>query len=288
MPSITISHLPGRTLRRLLGSFSILYLPAPHADARLRYGSESLQFGDLRLPSGDGPHPVVLVIHGGFWRAKWDLSHMGHFCHALTAEGFATWSLEYRRVGNAGGGWPGTFLDVARGADFLGSLVQAYNLDLTRVAALGHSAGGHLALWLAARRRLDPNSPLYLSDPLPLQSVIALAAVSDLRWASRHRLGDDGLATHRLMGGPPTEYPARYDDGSPVELLPFGVPQHLLHGTADSAVPFELSRHYYDAARSKGDPVTLTSLPSTGHFELIDPASKEWTTVLRAVQTLTE
>ncbi|MDQ4078175.1 MAG: alpha/beta fold hydrolase [Chloroflexota bacterium] len=263
---------------------SILERPAPPPDQRLPYGEEKLQYADLRLPDGPGPHPVVVNVHGGFWRAKYDLEHASHLCAALTEAGYTTWNLEYRRVGNEGGGWPGTFLDAAKGTDYLRTIALEYNLDLDRVIVMGHSAGGHLALWLTGRHRLSPGTPLYDPQPLPLHAAISLAGVVDLRWASAQRLSDDGEATDRLMGGRPAEYPERYDIASPIELLPLGVPQILLHGTADSRVPFEISQRYVDAARAQGEEVELVALPGAGHFELIDPETKEWGAVMEAVR----
>jgi len=143
-------------------SEDILTLPAPPADARIAYGPDPLQFGDLRLPTaasggGDGPFPLVVLIHGGYWRNRYDLAYFGHAAAALTATGFATWNIEYRRVGDAGGGWPGTLLDVAAATDYARTLAATQPIDLDRVVALGHSAGGQLAAWLAARRRLAPD-----------------------------------------------------------------------------------------------------------------------------------
>src|ERR1044071_5234016 len=137
---------------------------------RLTYGQDSLQFGDLRLPGAAGPNPAAIVVHGGFWRSTYGLDYIGPFCEALTASGLATWNLEYRRIGNTGGGWPGTFEDVAAGCDYLLSIAAESNLDLNRVIAIGHSAGGHLAMWLASRKK-------------PLAGVISLAGVVDLRRA---------------------------------------------------------------------------------------------------------
>ena len=224
-----------------MSSRNILELPAPPADKRLPYRSDPLQFGDLRLPPGPGPHPVVIVIHGGFWRAAYDLEHIGHLCAALTRAGVATWSLEYRRLGNPGGGWPGTLLDVGNGADYLRTLAPTYRLDLTKVVAIGHSAGGHLALWLAARRRLPPGSALYTADPPPLRGVVSLAGVADLRRAWELRLSSNVAAT--FLGGAPDEVPDRYKLASPIELLPLGVPQRLIHGAKDAIVPLEISQN---------------------------------------------
>ncbi|MBI4787464.1 MAG: alpha/beta fold hydrolase [Chloroflexi bacterium] len=254
--------------------------------ARIRYGAEPQQFGDLRVPNRAGPHPVVAVVHGGFWRNRYDLEHIGPLCAALTGNGIATWSVEYRRLGDPGGGWPGTFLDVAAAVNHLRTLAPQYNLDLERVVTMGHSAGGHLALWVAGLGRVARDSAIYVSDPLPLRAAISLAGVIDLRRASESRLSSG--VTHELMGGSPAEFPERYAAASPMELLPFGVRQFLLHGTQDDNVPFEISQRYYGAARAKGDDVELIELPGIGHFELIDPESDVRPRLLDAVRSATE
>ena len=257
-------------------------LPVPAPGRRIPYGGEPLQFGELRLPKGKGPHPVAVIIHGGCWLSEYDLRHVGSFAAALTGAGFATWSLEYRRVGNPGGGWPGTFQDVARGTDYIRSLRRTYPLDLKRVVVVGHSAGGQLALWLASRRRLLKDSPLYAPTPLPLRGVVSLAGITDMK-KFRPGCGD---AVTKLLGGPPEEFPERYRQTSPVELLPLGVRQWLIHGARDRIVPLEQSRQYKAAAAAKGDDARLTVLDDAGHFELIAPQSKAWTAVIEAVRTL--
>ncbi|HET9111830.1 MAG TPA: alpha/beta hydrolase [Ktedonobacterales bacterium] len=256
---------------------------APPPTARVAYGSEPQQFGDLRLPVGDDrrPWPVVIVIHGGFWRARYDLRYFGAACGALARLGLATWNIEYRRIGEVGAGWPGTFSDVAAAADNLRSLAVQYPLDLSRVLALGHSAGGHLALWLAARRRLPTHSPLWRADPLPMRGVVSLAGVADLRRAWELRLSDN--ITESLMGGTPEQVPERYTDGSPFDLLPLGVSQLLVHGTADTNVPFEISQRYANHARALGDDARVISLDGAGHFEPVDPSTPEWPTVADAL-----
>jgi acetyl esterase/lipase len=268
----------------LSSSEDILDLPPPRADARISYGPDPLHFGDLRLPVGRRPHPVAVVIHGGFWRAKYDLQHIGHLCAALANEGVATWSIEYRRMGDPGGGWTGTFADVARAAGHLRELAPAYNLDLGRVPALGHSAGGHLALWLAGCGRIPEGDPIHVEDPLPLGGVVPLAGVADLRMA--WQLGLSGRVVHDFLGGGPEEVPERYASASPAEMLPLGVRQVLVHGTADDIVPFEIARTYHDAALAAGDDVELVALPGAGHFELIDPRSREWPAVVSAVRSI--
>lgn len=263
-------------------SEGILDLPAPPG-RHIPYGPAPSQFGELRLPSGPGSHPVVILLHGGYWRERYDLAYMRHAAQALTAAGFATWNVEYRRLGELGGGWSGTFLDVAAAADALRRLAPAHGLDLSRVVALGHSAGGQLALWLAGRSHISAGSPLRSPDPLPLRGVVALAPVCDLARAWEMDLSDGAVAS--LLGGSPAEYPDRYAATSPLELLPLGVSQTLIHGAEDEDVPPELSERYTAAAKAPNDDVDLITLPATGHFEPVDPRSPQWNTVLQTLCT---
>lgn len=267
-----------------MASEDILTLPAPEADARIPYAPGEWQFGDLRLPAGSGPHPVVVVLHGGYYRARYCLDYMGHVCAALTAAGAATWNVEYRRLGNPGGGWSGTLLDVAQAADHLRALAEQYPLDLTRVVAIGHSAGGQLAAWLAGRHRLPAGSTVVAENPLLITGVVSLAGVLDLRRGFALRLSDDVI--RQFLGGSPDEHPDRYDAASPIALVPLGVRQILVHGSDDEHVPYELSRRYYDAARAAGDDVELLTLPGVGHFEIVDPRSREWPSVAAAINSL--
>ncbi|HEX5504508.1 MAG TPA: alpha/beta hydrolase [Thermomicrobiales bacterium] len=244
---------------------------------RHAYGPAPAQCGDLRLPAGAGPCPVVILIHGGYWRARYGLDLMDGLGDDLARRGVASWNIEYRRVGEAGGGWPGTFQDVSRAADTLRDLATRHPLDLARVVAVGHSAGGHLALWLAARPRLDPAARRLLApgppDP-PLAGVVGLAGVNDLALA--WRLGLSNGAAGELLGGGPDTVPGRYAAASPAALLPLGVPQVLLHGSADADVPLELSTAYAAAATAAGDTVRLRELPGVDHFAPIDPHSAAW------------
>ena len=246
-------------------SQDILTLPPPKADARIAYGKDPLQFGDLRLPHGAGPHPVVVFVHGGFWRNAYNLDHAGHLCAALTRAGAVTWSLEYRRIGDPGGGWPGTLDDVLHGAEHIMRIAPRYGMDLQRLVAAGHSAGGQLVLWLAAQRALD------------LRGVIPLAAVSDLRRAWAMQLS--GGVVRQFLGGSPDQFPQRYAATSPIELLPISVPQRVLHGTADNIVPFEMSERF----AKKSQNARLAPLKGAGHFELIDPRAREWATVQKNI-----
>jgi acetyl esterase/lipase len=259
--------------------------PVPPADQRISYGSDSLQFGELRLPPGPGPFPVVVVLHGGCWRAEYDVAHIGPVSAALTAQGIATWTLEYRRIGNEGGGWPGTFEDVARGTDHLRELAKQYPLDLSRVVTMGHSAGGHLALWLAARRRLPSGSAIASGDPLPVAGVVGLAAIGDLREYARDSSWCNA-SVPLLMGGRPEEVANRYAEGSPIELLPLGAPVRLLHGAGDKVVPLAQSREYVARASKLGDQVALEEIEGAGHFDVIAVTAPAWNAVEKAVREL--
>ena len=217
----------------------ILELPPPPADLRLPYGPDPNQFGELRLPKSAGPYPVVFSIHGGYWRTMRDLQHMGHLCDVLARVGVASWNIEYRRIGQPGGGWPGTLDDVAAGFDYLNILASAYPLDLSRVFVVGFSAGGHLALWLASQPR-----------SIDVKGAVSLAGMADLRRAWELGLGDG--VVEEFLGGLPTEYPERYRSASPIEALPGGVKTRLVHGTEDVNVPIEIGRRFAEAAKARG------------------------------------
>lgn len=264
----------------------IAALPLPAAGKRVQYGKGPLQFGELRVPPGAGPHPVALVIHGGCWLSAFDYQHITNLSANLTKAGIATWTIEYRRVGDSRGGWPGTFLDVAAAADQLRSLAPLYSLDLKRVVAVGHSAGGQLALWLAARRGLDPGSELHSSSPLPLAGVVSLAGITDLKTYSTGPDHSCNASVKPLMGGTPEEVPQRYAQVSPLELLPLGAPLRLIHGGRDSIVPPDMARAFADQAKTKGDEVKLEVLDDAGHFELVAPQAAAWPTVRDAVLEL--
>src|SRR6185369_4951571 len=189
------------------------------------------QFGELRLPKSAGLFPVVVSLHGGFWRAAYGLEHMSHACARLAQEGVASWNVEYRRVGQPGGGWPGTLDDAAAALQHLKTLAASHPIDLNRVIAIGFSAGGHLALWLASKPRA-----------IALKGVVSLAGVADLRHAWELRLGNG--AVDDFIGGSPSQFPDRYRLASPVELLPGGIRTRLIHGTKDTTVPIEISRGF--------------------------------------------
>ncbi len=254
-------------------------LPAVAPDASFTYGSDASQFVDLYLPSTTGMHPVVVLVHGGCWREQYTLKPLGGICRALTDAGFAVWSIEYRRTGN-GGGYPQTLLDVAQGADLICTVAAEYHLDLSHVITMGHSAGGHAALWLAARHRLAPTSPLYSTNPLAVRGVVCLAGIVDLVYGVEQNQCAGSLTF--VLGGMPEEVPDHYRDASPMALLPIGVRQIHIVGDADDEM-LDNVRPYIDAATKVGDDVRLVIPPNAGHFEIVVANTPAWKTVLDAV-----
>ncbi len=274
----------GAQERPVMKAADAMALPRSEAQHVIAYGRGPLQFGELRLPDGAGSHPVALVIHGGCWLAEYDLGYMSSFAAALGSEGIATWSIEYRRVGNDGGGWPGTFEDVAAAADHLRKIAADHHLDLARVVAVGHSAGGHLALWLAARNRLPSNDPLRGPAPLDLAGVVSLAGIPDLAgFASPEGCG---AAVSGLLGGRPADHPERLRRVSPIRMVPSGVPQVLVIGELDPIVPRAQADDYLAAAGGAVGNVGLKEVAGVGHFELVNPACEAWPTVKAAIHEM--
>ena len=243
----------------------ILSIPPPPADARVAYGSDPNQFLDLRLPSSKNKSPLVINIHGGYWRAKYDLGHAGHLCAALTARGLATANLEFRRIGNDGGAWPGTFADIRSAYSFLVQNAKQHNLDPRRTVAMGHSAGGQLALCLAAH---EPT----------LTRVVSLAGVVDLRRAYQLHLSHDAVV--EFLRGTPSEVPDHYREADPIQLSIPQARQWLVHGSADDTVPPDFSRDYVAAKQKRTgkekEDANLLEISGAGHFDVIDPRTQAW------------
>jgi len=251
----------------VVSSDDILSLPPPKADTRVAYGRDANQFVDLRLAKGKGPHALAVFIHGGYWRARYDLGYAGHLCAALTAKGIATANVEYRRVGNAGGGWPGTFEDVRAAYQFLLQNAQKYEFDARRVVAMGHSAGGQLALCLAAHEK-------------GVKGVVSLAGVVDLQRAYTLHLSNDAVV--EFLGGTPAEVADHYREADPMKLA-IAAGQWLVHGKDDDIVPPEFSRDYVSAKQKMKEDARLVAIAGAGHFEVVDPRSGAWRDVERAV-----
>jgi acetyl esterase/lipase len=272
----------------MTSSEDILSLAPPAADLRVAYGGDANQFLDLRLAKGEGRHGLAIVIHGGYWRARYDLGYMGHLCAALTARGIGTANLEYRRVGNSGGGWPGTFADVRAAYQFLTQLsgknvsgsiagdvskgdvsknVRWYEFDLRRVVVIGHSAGGQLGLCLAARES-------------GVKAAVSLAGVVDLQRAYELHLSSDAVV--EFLGGTPAEVGDHYKEADPMRLA-VGARQWLVHGAGDDVVPPAFSRDYVAAKQKMKEDARLVEIAGAGHFDIVDPRAGAWGDVERVV-----
>jgi acetyl esterase/lipase len=271
-----------------MGPLDLQAIPIRPPDYRVVYGEDSSDYGELRIPGGSGPHPVAVLIHGGCFKAAYaNTRDMAPMANALKELGIATWNIEYRRLGQPGGGWPGTYLAVGRAVDHLRTLAGSNALDLNRVVIVGHSAGGHLAMWAAARAKAPKNSPLFVADPLRVRGVVDLAGPLDL---TANIPGYEGLCRDTvittLLGGTPGMVPERYAQASPIKLLPLGIPQVLVIGEHEDFVPRSLADAYVRAAAQAGDSVRLIIIPRVGHFEIASPFASPWPQVLFSIRAL--
>jgi len=250
----------------------------PQPDATIPYGEAALQVADLWLPAGPGPHPVVLMVHGGCWQTEIaDRRIMNWIADDLKRRGIAVWNIDYRGVDRPGGGYPGTFLDAAAAADTLRGQAGEYHLDLSRLVAVGHSAGGHLALWLAGRPRIPEGSPLRSADPLPIHEVISLGGLPDLEETARSENGCGNAVIGRLTGG-------HFADTSVPRLAPLGLPQVLINGRQDRIIPAAYAEGYARPMRAAGDDVRVRMIERTGHVELIAPDTAAWAATVEEIE----
>lgn len=285
-PSVLLLVLSAMADPKLLTWPDLTSRARPMPDATISYGSDPYQKVDLWLPKAPGTHRTVLMVHGGCWQTDIaDRRLMNWIAGDLRGRGYAVWNIDYRGVDRAGGGYPGTFADAGAAADALRDHAARYQLDLRRVVAVGHSAGGHLALWLAGRARLPKGSVLRTDHPLAIAQVISLGGLPDLEATAASP--DNGCGTAviaRLTGGPSPDHADVFADTSVPRLLPLGVTQHLVNGENDRIIPMRLGTGYEALARAKGDAVTLHRIPATGHVELVAPESAAWAHTIRLIE----
>ena len=249
----------------------LLTRPKPAPTTTVRYGEDALQVADLWLPQGRGPHPTVVMVHGGCWQTEIaDRTIMNWISDDLRRRGIAVWNIDYRGVDRPGGGYPGTFADASAALDALHSNAGRFKLNLKRLTAVGHSAGGHIALWLAGRHRLPTGSALRRPGPSPIRTVISLGGLPDLELAARPPGSGCGTDVIKQISG------GRYDDTSVPRLAPLGVRQVLINGLQDRVIPVGYAADYATAMRSRGDKVVVRMVDQTGHVELIAPDTRAW------------
>jgi len=249
--------------------------PQPTPSVEVKWGEGDTDIADIWLPEGRGPHPVIVMVHGGCWQKSIaDRTLMNPMADALRNQGWAIWNIEYRGVDEPGGGYPGTYLDVGAATDELFERAEAWNLDLSRVTGIGHSAGGHLVLWLAARAKLPESSPLRVSNPLRFRGVVVSGGLADLE-ASRPVTAPTCLdAVYDQLTGPPSpERPDPLSDTSPARLLPIGVPFISVNGSEDRIAPPLLGEALTRKAEAAGDRASLIVVSATGHVELVTPGT---------------
>ena len=256
----------------------LLGRPRPQPTATVRYGPAALQVADVWAPDGPGPHPTVLMVHGGCWQTEIaDRRIMNWIADDLRRRGIAVWNIDYRGVDRPGGGYPGTFEDAAAAADALREHAAQYRLDLSRLVAVGHSAGGHLALWLAGRPRLPRESPLRGPDPIPISAVVSLGGLPDLEEAARSPNGCGNGVVGQLTSG-------HFADTSVPRLAPLGVRQVLINGLQDRIIPTAYAEGYAAQMRAAGDEVRVRMIDRTGHVELIAPETAAWAAAVEEIE----
>ncbi|WP_082821352.1 alpha/beta hydrolase [Gemmatimonas phototrophica] len=268
---------------RLLRAGDVDTLPLRDLGRRIAYGPDSLQFGELRLPTApDEPRvPIAIVLHGGCWISSFaTVRNTAPLADALTRQGIATWNVEYRRSDSPGGGWPGTFQDAAAAADYVRVLARQFPIDTTRIVLLGHSAGGQLALWLAGRHRLAATSPLAGGMPLPVRGVLSLGGVTDLEEFAKRQPNGCGRGVSALLGAPPDSVPSRVREASPILRVPLGVRTAHIAGEDDRIAPAPVQQAYRRAAETAGDSTAVIVSVPGGHFEVIAPHTNAGQTVV--------
>ena len=266
-----------------LDDYMALTGPAP--SATIAYGSAPSQFAELFRPAGRGPFPVVVLVHGGCWTVQYGgITQMRNVAGALAARGIAVWNVEYRRVDEQGGGYPGTYLDIHAALDTLAAQAPRYQLDLQRIVAMGHSAGGQLVQWIAGRARIAPASPLYQGAPLPVRHIISLGGLADLRHEQALIKSSCGRDLAQLAGLPSAARPDVFADTNAADLMPNGSSTVLITGELDTISPPRAAFDYAARAQAAGDSARVIILPQASHYDEIAASSPAWKLILPVIE----
>ncbi|WLI90562.1 alpha/beta hydrolase [Massilia sp. R2A-15] len=262
-----------------------LALSGPAPTAKLAYGSAPSQYAELFRPAGAGPFPVVVLVHGGCWTIKFGgIGQMRNLAGALAAQGIAVWNVEYRRVDEDGGGYPGTYQDMHAALDLLERSATANQLDLSRIVAVGHSAGGQLVQWIAGRAKIPASSPLHRAHPLPVREIVSLGGLADLRNERALIQSSCGRDTADLAGLPGPARPNVFADTNAAELVPNGSHTVLITGELDTVSPPRAARDYAARARAAGDTADVIVLPGASHYDEVAASSPSFKLVLPAIR----
>jgi acetyl esterase/lipase len=267
-----------------LADYMALSGPAP--TATLRYGAAPSQYAELFLPAGTEPFPVAMLVHGGCWTKEYaGITQLRNMAGALAARGIAVWNVEYRRVDEAGGGYPGTYHDMNAALDLLARTARAHPLDLDRLVAVGHSAGGQLVQWLAARPRIPASSPLYRADLVPVRHVVSLGGLADLRREAALLKSSCARDIAELAGTPTAARPDVFADTNAGDLMPNGSRTILITGELDTVSPPRVAHDFAARARGAGDRADVVILPGASHYDEVAVTSASWPRVLRAIES---
>ena len=279
------STLSGQDSAALMTLADYLALSGPAPTATISYGSAPSQYAELFCPAGAGPHPVALLVHGGCWSIRYGgIEQMRNLAGALAALGIAAWSVEYRRVDEDGGGYPGTYQDMHAALDLLGEQAQRHQLDLGRLVAIGHSAGGQLVQWIAGRARIAPSSPLFRASLLPVRHIISLGGLADLRHERALIARSCGRSTVELCGAPSAGRPDVFADTNAADLMPSGSVTVLINGELDTLSPPPAAHAYAARARAAGDRASVIILPGASHYDEVAASSPSFKLVLPAIR----
>ena len=282
---ILAALLPGMGAAAPMALADYMALGGPVPDAHVAYGPAPSQYAELFVPQGAGPFPVAVLVHGGCWTAKFGgITQLRNMAGALRARGIAVWNVEYRRVDEAGGGYPGMYQDMHAALDTLQAQGARYPLDLARVVAVGHSAGGQLVQWIAGRERIPASSVLYRKNLLPVRAVVSLGGLADLRRERALIKESCGRDTPELAGEPSKERPDVYADTNAAELLPNGTHTILVTGELDTISPPRVAHDYARRAQAAGDSAEVVILPGASHYDEVAATSFAWPQVLAAIE----